>query len=53
MGNLNAFVQYNPLPQETWCIHVYFETSHSKSKSNGLGGLVKGYPSREVAPKMF
>ena len=24
------------------CIYVYFETSHGKSKSDGLGGVVKG-----------
>ena len=35
------------------CIRVYFETSHGKSKSDGLGGVVKGYASREVASKMF
>ena len=33
------------------CIYVYFETSHGKSKSDGLGGVVKGYASREVASK--
>ena len=33
------------------CIPVYFETSHGKSKSNDLGGVVKGYASREVASK--
>ena len=33
------------------CIHVYFETGHDKSKSDGLGGVVKGYSSREVALK--
>ena len=26
-----------------------FETSHKKSKSDGLGGVVKSYVSREVA----
>ena len=31
------------------CIRVYFETSHDKGKSDGLGGVVKGYASREVA----
>ena len=30
-------------------IRVYFETSHGKSKSDGLAGVVKGYASREVA----
>ena len=30
-------------------IWVYFETSHGKSKSDGLGGVVKGYASTEVA----
>ena len=30
-------------------IWVYFETSHGKSKPDGLGGVVKGYASREVA----
>ena len=31
-------------------IRVYFETNHGKSKSDdGLGGVVKGYASREVA----
>ena len=30
-------------------IQVYFETSHGKSKSDSLGGVVKGYASREVA----
>ena len=33
------------------CIRVYFETSHGKSKSDGFGGVVKGYSSREVASK--
>ena len=33
------------------CIRVYFETSHGKSKSDGLGGIVKGYASRKVASK--
>ena len=33
------------------CICFYFETSHGKSKSDGLGGVVKGYASREVASK--
>ena len=28
---------------------VYFETSHGKSKSDGLWGIAKGYASREVA----
>ena len=28
---------------------MYFETSHGKSKSGGLGVVVKGYTSREVA----
>ena len=30
-------------------IRAYFETSHGKSKSDGLGDVVKGYASREVA----
>lgn len=30
-------------------VRVYFETSHGKSKSDGLGGVVKGYASRDVA----
>ena len=30
-------------------ICVYFETSHGKSKSDGLGGVVKGYANEEVA----
>ena len=30
-------------------IQVYLETSHGKSKSDNLGGVVKGYASREVA----
>ena len=30
-------------------IQVYFETSHGKSKSDSLGGVVKGYATREVA----
>ena len=30
-------------------IQVNFENSHGKSKSDGLGGVVKGYASREVA----
>ena len=34
-----------------WCIRVYFETSHGKNKSDGLGGVVKGYTSREVASR--
>ena len=32
-------------------IPVYFETSHGKSKSDGLGGFVKGHASRVVASK--
>ena len=34
-----------------WFICVYFETSHGKNKSDGLGGVVKGYASREVGSK--
>ena len=30
-------------------MRVYFETSHGKSKSDDLDGVVKGYGSREVA----
>ena len=30
-------------------IRVYFETSHGRSKSDGLGAVVKGYANREVA----
>ena len=30
-------------------IRVYFEISHGKSKSDSLGGIVKGYASREAA----
>ena len=32
-------------------IYVFFEASHGKSKSDGLGGVVKGYASREVTSK--
>ena len=32
-------------------MRVYFETSHGKSKSDDLDGVVKGYVSREVASK--
>ena len=30
-------------------IRVFFETLHGKSKSDGLGGVIKSYVSREVA----
>ena len=33
------------------CMRVFFETSHGKSKPDGLGGVVKGYANREVASK--
>ena len=33
------------------CMLVFFETSHGKSKPDGLGGVVKGSASREVASK--
>ena len=32
-------------------VYVFFEASHGKSKSDGLGGVVKGYASREVTSK--
>ena len=35
------------------CIRAYFEISHDKSKSDGLGGAVKGYvPSKNVLKRM-
>ena len=36
-------------PKQT--IQVYFETSHGKSTSDGLGGVVKWYVSQDVAAK--
>ena len=32
-------------------MRVYFETSHGKSRSDGLGGVVKGYVTGEMAAK--
>ena len=36
-------------PKQT--IRVFLETSHDKSKSNGLGGVFKWHVSRDVAAK--
>ena len=36
-------------PKQT--IQVFLETSHDKSKSNGLGGVFKWHVSRDVAAK--
>ena len=32
-------------------MRVYFETSHGKSRSDSLGGVVKGYVTGEMAAK--
>ena len=43
---INVFTQFSYRPVPT--TRVYFETSHSKSKSDGLGGVVKCAATREV-----
>ena len=40
---------YLLVQRERFTIYAYFETSHGKSKSDGLGSVVKFYVSREVA----
>ena len=43
---INVFTQFSYRPVPT--TRVYFETDHSKSKSDGLGGAVKCAATREV-----
>ena len=41
-----AFTQYAYRSVQT--ARIFFEISHGKSKSDGLGGVVKGFAIREV-----
>ena len=40
---------YHLVQREKLTLQGYFKTSHGKSKSDGLGSVVKSYVSREVA----
>ena len=39
---------YHLVQREKLTVCVYFEASHGKNKSDGLGGVIKSYVSREV-----
>ena len=55
VANLNAFVQrmQHFSSRNMWCVGVCFETSHGKSKSDGFGGVVKGYARRDMTTKKY
>ena len=42
---------YSLMKRSKQTIWIFFETSHGKSKSDGLGGVVKWYVSKDVAAK--
>ena len=47
----STFALYNLMKHPKQTIQVFFEASHGKSKSDGLGGFVKWYLSQDVAVK--
>ena len=47
--SINVYEGFKVLRRNVLYIRVYFEISHGKSKSDSLGGVVKGYASREAA----
>ena len=47
-GCLKKTAIYHLVQREKLTVCVYFETSHWKSKSDGLGSVVKSYVSREI-----
>ena len=46
--SINVYEGFKVLRRNVLSIRLYFETSHGKSKSDSLGGVVKGYASREA-----
>ena len=42
---------YSLMKRSKQTIRIFFETLHGKSKSDGLGGVIKWYVSKDVAAK--